>query len=184
MILDRWSPSFRLSDSRSTTFCLISSMILTSLWSCSPSSTRSEDMGCSDHLFPCLSAIPHRPSPPSFSALHFVSDAAGTRFVKVRRQRVPCETPGIRGAASIDISPTGTIWLCCRVTWPTHLLLTAKDEEHHQNHGRASDLLSYPACPAGVPNKMASETLCGLGPPHGALQGRPGQDEEGAPLMR
>jgi len=72
--------------------------------------------------------IPSRPLPPSYSALQFVSDAAGARFVKVKRKRIPCETPDVRGAASIGISESGKIWFCCRVTWPTHLLLHARDE--------------------------------------------------------
>jgi hypothetical protein len=72
--------------------------------------------------------IPSRPLPPSYSAIQFVSDAAGARYVKVKRKRVPCETPGVRGAASVGISESGQIWFCCRVTWPTHLLLHAQDE--------------------------------------------------------
>jgi len=71
--------------------------------------------------------IPCRPLPPTFSAVHFISDAAGARYVKVRRKRIPCEKPGIRGAASIGLIE-GEVWYCCRVTWPTHLLLEAKDE--------------------------------------------------------
>jgi hypothetical protein len=73
--------------------------------------------------------IPHRPLPPSFNSLHFVSDAAGARYIKIRKKKIPCETPGDRGAAAIGICPSGAIWLCSRVTWPTHLLMYAKDEK-------------------------------------------------------
>jgi hypothetical protein len=73
--------------------------------------------------------IPHRPRPPSFSALNFVTDAAGARYVQVRRRRIPSERPGIRGAAAIGICQSGAVWLCARVTWPTHLLLHARDEK-------------------------------------------------------
>jgi hypothetical protein len=73
--------------------------------------------------------IPHRPIAPSLSALHFVSDAAGARYVTVRRKRIPTETPGDRGAAAIGICQSGAIWLCVRITWPTFMLLHASDEK-------------------------------------------------------
>jgi hypothetical protein len=73
--------------------------------------------------------IPHRPRPPSFSALNFVTDTASASYVQVRRRRVPSERPGIRGAAAIGICQSGAVWLCARVTWPTHLLLHARDEK-------------------------------------------------------
>jgi len=73
--------------------------------------------------------IPHRPLPPSLSALHFVSDAAGARYVTVKGRRIPCDRPGQRGAAAIGIGPQGEIWLCARVTWPAYLLLKARDEK-------------------------------------------------------
>jgi len=72
--------------------------------------------------------IPHRPVPPSLSALHFVSDAAGARYVTVKRRRIPTEKPGDRGAAAVGITSSGSIWFCARVTWPTFLLLHARDE--------------------------------------------------------
>jgi hypothetical protein len=73
--------------------------------------------------------IPHRPVAPSLSALHFVSDEAGARYVTVRRKRIPTETPGDRGAAAIGICQSGAIWLCARITWPTFMLLHASDEK-------------------------------------------------------
>jgi len=72
--------------------------------------------------------IPHRPLPPSLSALHFISDAAGARYVSVQNRRIPSEIPGNKGAASIGILPDGHIWFCSRVTWPENFLLHARDE--------------------------------------------------------
>ncbi len=72
--------------------------------------------------------IPHRPVPPSLSALHFVSDATDARYVTVKRRQIPTEKPGDRGAAAVGIASSGSIWFCARVTWPTFLLLHTRDE--------------------------------------------------------
>jgi len=72
--------------------------------------------------------IPHRPLPPSLAALHFVSDAAGARYVTVNKRRIPTERAGDRGAAAIGICSAGRVWFCARVTWPAFLLLDARDE--------------------------------------------------------
>jgi len=72
--------------------------------------------------------IPHRPLSPSLSTLHFISDAAGARYVSVHNRRLPSDTPGNKGAASIGILDSGHIWFCSKVTWPEHLLLHARDE--------------------------------------------------------
>jgi hypothetical protein len=72
--------------------------------------------------------IPHRPLAPSVSALHFISDAAGARYVTVNNRRIPDETPGNKGAASIGILQSGHIWFSARIIWPAHFLLYARDE--------------------------------------------------------
>jgi len=73
--------------------------------------------------------IPHRPLPPPLSALHFVSNAAGARYITVDKRRIPCEKPGHRGAAALGLTPDGEIWFCARITWPAYFLLKAKDEK-------------------------------------------------------
>jgi hypothetical protein len=72
--------------------------------------------------------IPHSPRPPPLSPVVFVSDAAGARFVKMKGQRIPAATPDIRGAASVGLHDDGSVWFCCRLTWPQFLLLHAKDQ--------------------------------------------------------
>jgi hypothetical protein len=72
--------------------------------------------------------IPHSPRPTPLSPVVFVSDAAGARFVKVKGQHVPADTPDVRGAASVGLHDNGSIWFCCRLTWPQFLLLHAKDQ--------------------------------------------------------
>ena len=73
--------------------------------------------------------IPHRPLFPSLSALHFISDVAGARYVSVQNKRFPSDTPGNKGAASIGILDSGRIWYCSRIIWPEHMLLHARDEK-------------------------------------------------------
>jgi hypothetical protein len=72
--------------------------------------------------------IPHQPGRPPLLPTVFVSDAAGARFVTVNGQRIPCDEPGERGAASLGVHPDGTVWYCCRMTWPEEFLLHAKDQ--------------------------------------------------------
>jgi len=75
--------------------------------------------------------IPHRQPHPSLAALTFISDAAGARFAKVGGRFVPYGDQNDRGAASISSPEDGPIWFCARVTWPTFLLLKARDSADH-----------------------------------------------------
>jgi hypothetical protein len=58
--------------------------------------------------------IPHRPVAPSLSALHFVSDAEGARYVTERRKRIPTETPGDRGGGGDWYLPVWCYLAMCK----------------------------------------------------------------------
>lgn len=75
--------------------------------------------------------IPHKQPPPSMAALTFVSDAAGAKFAQVNGRFIPHGKQNDRGAASISALEDGPIWFCVRLTWPTHLLLHARDGADH-----------------------------------------------------
>ncbi len=76
--------------------------------------------------------IPSRPLPPSYSAIQFVSDAAGARYVKVKRKRVPCETPGVRGLWWAVHCTAHQIYLIFKCT-VTH---TQRTENHFRFNSR------------------------------------------------
>jgi hypothetical protein len=75
--------------------------------------------------------IPERPRKPSIQAFKFYSDAAGAQFTKVKGRFIPVPNQEKRGAASIGYLPDGTVWCCSRVTWPQHLLMSARDANDH-----------------------------------------------------
>ena len=75
--------------------------------------------------------IPHRHPYPSMSALTFVSDAAGARFAQVNGRFIPYGDQHDRGAASLSNPEEGPIWFCARITWPSFLLLSARDSIDH-----------------------------------------------------
>jgi len=75
--------------------------------------------------------IPHRQPLPSLAALTFVSDAAGASFAKVNGRFIPFGDQHDRGAASISAMEDGPIWFCVRITWPTYMLLEARDAADH-----------------------------------------------------
>jgi len=75
--------------------------------------------------------IPHRQPNPSLAALTFISDAAGARFAKVNGRFIPYGNQHDRGAASISSPENGGIWFCAIVTWPSFLLLKARDSFDH-----------------------------------------------------
>jgi hypothetical protein len=75
--------------------------------------------------------IPHKQPLPSMAALTFVSDAAGARFAQVNGRFIPYGKQNDRGAASISALEDGPVWFCARITWPTNLLLNARDSADH-----------------------------------------------------
>jgi hypothetical protein len=75
--------------------------------------------------------IPHRQPLPSMAALTFVSDAAGAKFAQVNGRFIPYGKQNDRGAASVSALEDGPVWFCVRLTWPTSLLLHARDSEDH-----------------------------------------------------
>ena len=75
--------------------------------------------------------IPRRPTHPLPSALNFVSDAAGARFVKIQDRFIPYADQDGRGAASISAMEDGPIWFCACLSWPDRLLFQARDNADH-----------------------------------------------------
>ena len=73
--------------------------------------------------------IPPRPLPPPSGALVFVSDAAGVKFARVQGKRVPLDEPGERGAASIGLTPWGSVWFHSSIRWSSYLLTEAMDSK-------------------------------------------------------
>jgi hypothetical protein len=75
--------------------------------------------------------IPARPLGPSLTAVHFTSDAAGAKFVKIAGRFVPVPNQEKRGAACLGHSPQGMVWFCSRITWPDSLMVKARDSKDH-----------------------------------------------------
>jgi len=75
--------------------------------------------------------IPHRQEAPSACAITFVSDAAGARFAKVQGRFIPFSDQQGSGAASVSAIEDGPVWFCATLTWPTYLLLEARDARDH-----------------------------------------------------
>jgi hypothetical protein len=102
--------------------------------------------------------IPHRRPQPSLAAVTFVSDAAGAKFVRINGRFIPYGQQGDRGAASINALEDGPIWFCACVTWPTSLLLHARDSADHA-YGCKSPTLE--AIALALPFLCCPETLVG-----------------------
>ena len=75
--------------------------------------------------------IPHRQPLPSLAALTFVSDAAGAKFAQVNGRFIPYGKQNDRGAALISSPEEGPVWFCAVITWPTSLLMHARDKLDH-----------------------------------------------------
>jgi hypothetical protein len=102
--------------------------------------------------------IPHRQPAPSLAVLTFISDAAGARFTKVNGRFIPYGEQHDRGAASISSPEDGAIWFCARLTWPSYLLLKARDSADHA-YGRKSPTLE--AVAMALPFLCCPEKLVG-----------------------
>jgi len=86
--------------------------------------------------------IPGRPTLPRPGSITFVSDAAGAQFAKVQGRFIPILPTSYRGAASINhINDTSSdVWFCCRLTWPTTFLMSARDTSDHAFGCKSSTL--------------------------------------------
>jgi hypothetical protein len=103
--------------------------------------------------------IPHRQPFPSLAVLTFVSDAAGARFTKVNGRFIPYGEQNDRVAASISFPEDGLIWFCARITWPSYLLLKARDSADHAYGCKSTTLeavamaLPFLCCPERLVGK-------------------------------
>jgi hypothetical protein len=72
--------------------------------------------------------IASRPCPPSLHALHFYSDAAGSKYAVCQGKRHNQNTPGDRGVACF-LEKNGRIDWYCTYAWPLSLLNEAVDKK-------------------------------------------------------
>jgi hypothetical protein len=103
--------------------------------------------------------IPHRPSAPSLSAITFVSDAAGARFVKSNGRFIPFASHDGRAVVSIGFSPAGSVFFYANLPWPEQFLLRARDSDDHAFGCKSTTLeaiallLPFLCCPSQLVNR-------------------------------